>query len=52
MRSVVLCNSLLLKLPPQKSVLKLRAGDDVELTEADFVRLSNTFFEEIEKKYL
>ncbi len=40
-----------IKLPPEKSVLKLRAGDDVKLSEADFVRLSKAFFAEIEKKY-
>ena len=35
-----------------KSFLKLRVGDEVNLTEADFVRLSKAFFAEIEKKYL
>jgi hypothetical protein len=39
------------KLPPEKSMLKLRVGDDVKLSEADFVRLSKAFFAEIEKKY-
>ncbi len=41
-----------IKLPPEKSVLKLRVGDDIKLSEADFVRLSKAFFTEIEKKYL
>jgi hypothetical protein len=41
-----------IKLPPEKSVLKLRVGDDVKLREADFVRLSKAFFAEVEKKYL
>ena len=41
-----------LKLPPEKSVLKLRVGDDVKLSEADFVRLSKAFFAEVEKRYL
>jgi hypothetical protein len=41
-----------LKLPPEKSVLKLKAGDEVTLTEADFVRLAEAFFAELEKKYL
>jgi len=41
-----------IKLPPEKSVLKLKVGDDVKLNEVDFVRLSKAFFAEIEKKYL
>ena len=41
-----------IKLPPEKSVLKLGPGDDVKLTEGDFVRLSKAFFAEIEMKYL
>lgn len=41
-----------LKLPPEKSVLKLKAGDAVKLSEADFVRLAKAFFSEIEKRYL
>jgi hypothetical protein len=41
-----------LKLPPEKSLLKLRVGDDVKLSEAEFERLSKAFFAEIEKKYL
>jgi hypothetical protein len=41
-----------IKLPPEKSVLKLKAGDDINLTEADFVRLSQAFFAELEKKFL
>jgi hypothetical protein len=40
-----------MKLPPEKSVLKLKVGDRVGLTEADFLRLSKTFFAEIEKRY-
>ena len=40
-----------LKLPPEKSLLKLQVGDQVRLTESDFVRLSRAFFAEIEKKY-
>src|SRR5207247_7405469 len=40
-----------LKLPPERSLLKLQVGDEVRLTEADFVRLSKGFFAEIEKKY-
>ena len=41
-----------LTLPPEKSVLGLKAGDKVMLSEDDFVRLSEAFFTEIEKKYL
>jgi len=41
-----------LKLPPEKSILKLKVGDVVKLTEADFVRLSKAFFTELEKRYL
>src|SRR5881398_1779159 len=40
-----------LKLPPEKSLLKLQVGDEVRVTEADFARLSKAFFAEIEKKY-
>ena len=35
----------------RKGLLKLQVGDEVRLTEADFVRLSKGFFAEIEKKY-
>ena len=41
-----------LTLPPEKSLLKFKVGDEVKLTEAEFVRLSTAFFAEIEKKYL
>ena len=40
-----------LKLPPETSVLKLKVGDTIELTEGDFVRLADVFFAEIEKRY-
>ena len=40
-----------IKLPPEKSVLKLKAGDDVRLSEADFERLSKAFFIELDKKF-
>jgi hypothetical protein len=41
-----------LKLPLEKSVLKLKVGDVVKLSEADFVRLSKAFFAALEEKYL
>ena len=41
-----------IKLPPEKSLLKLKVGEEVRLTEADFVRLCEAFFAEIERKYL
>ena len=40
-----------IKLPPEKSVLKLDVGDEVRLTEADFARLSKAFFAELEKRF-
>src|ERR1039457_2725591 len=41
-----------IKLPQEKSVLKLQTGGEIKLTEADFVRLSEAFFKEIEKRYV
>jgi len=40
-----------MKLPADKSVLGLEPGDTIALTESDFVRLSDAFFAEIEKRY-
>ncbi|OLD89575.1 hypothetical protein AUG86_04705 [Euryarchaeota archaeon 13_1_20CM_4_64_14] len=40
-----------IKLPPEKSVLKLKSSDEVRLREADFERLSKAFFAELEKKF-
>jgi hypothetical protein len=39
-----------LKLPPEKSVIKFKVGDQVKLSEADFVRRSTAFFAELEQK--
>jgi hypothetical protein len=40
-----------LKLPPEKSVLKLKNGDVVKVGEADFAKLAKAFFAELEKKF-
>ena len=40
-----------MELPPDKSVLKLKVGEEVRLNESDFVRLSKAFFAELEKKF-
>ena len=58
----VLCNSMLqnnnimtadssIKLSPEKSVLKYQFGDEIALSEADFVALSAAFFDEIKRKF-
>jgi hypothetical protein len=41
-----------MRLSPETSILKLKAGGEVRLREADFVRLYKAFFAAIEKKYL
>jgi hypothetical protein len=40
-----------LKLNPAKTVLKLEPGDEICLNEADFVRLADAYFAEIEQKF-
>ena len=40
-----------IKLVPEKSVLKHELGDEIELTEADFSRLSEAFFAEMRDKF-
>ncbi len=41
-----------IKYDPAKSVLKYRVGDEIELNDAELIRLSSSFFAEIESKYL
>ena len=40
-----------IKLSPETSLLKLKVGDEVRLSEADFARLSKAFFAELEEKF-
>ena len=40
-----------IKLSPDKSVLKRQFGDEIKLTEADFLRISEAFFGEMERKF-
>jgi hypothetical protein len=40
-----------LKCPVETSILGLKDGDKIELTEADFCKLRDGFFAEIEKRY-
>jgi hypothetical protein len=40
-----------IKLGPDKSVLGYEVGDEISLSEDDFVRLSDGFFAEIESRY-
>ncbi|HEX3621105.1 MAG TPA: hypothetical protein VHT97_02205 [Acidimicrobiales bacterium] len=41
-----------IKLDPAESVLGLKAGDPIRITEPEFVRLADAYFAEIEKKFL
>jgi len=40
-----------MKLTPEKSVLKLKAGDSIELDGVAFAKLSKAFFAELEKRF-
>jgi hypothetical protein len=40
-----------IKLLPEKSVLGLKRGDEIALSEDDFVRLYQAFFDELERRY-
>jgi hypothetical protein len=59
----VLCTSLMsndgvvaadksIKLKPASSVLKHEIGDEIKLSEQDFVQMSDAFFAEIESKFV
>lgn len=41
-----------IKYKPELSVLKYQIGDDIKLTQLDFVKLSNAFFDDLKSKYL
>jgi hypothetical protein len=58
----MICNSLLqnqgvlaadnaIKLDPSKSILGLHVGDEIRMNAADFQRLNDAFFDEIEAKF-
>ncbi len=46
-----MCADKTIKLDPDKSVLKHKTGDEIKVSEADFMRLSIAFFAEIEAKF-
>jgi hypothetical protein len=59
----MMCNSILqnhgvmsgdktIKYNPSKSILKIQVGDEIKLTESDFVFLFKAFFAEIETKFM
>jgi hypothetical protein len=48
----VLGDSTVIKLVPEQSVLKLRVGDPIRISEAQFERLAAAFFAELERKFL
>jgi hypothetical protein len=59
----VLCNSMLnnknimcadntIKLNPATSVLKYKVGDEITLSEAEFLRIFMAYFAEIERKFV
>ncbi len=59
----MICNSILqnhgvmsadktIKYNPSKSILKLQIGEEIKLTESDFVRLFRAFSAEIETKFM
>ena len=48
----ILLSDKTIKQDPDKSILKLKAGESIKINEEEFSKLSDAFFEEIEKKYL
>lgn len=59
----MLCNSIIsnknilaadktMKYVPEKSVLKIKIGDEIRISEEEFNTLSTAFFREIESEYL
>lgn len=59
----ILCNSIMnnngilnedktTRLKPEESVLKYEFGDEIKVNEAEFSRIAEAFFTEIENKYL
>ena len=48
----VLSGDKTIKYRPEKSVVKLKIGDEIELTESDFTLLFRAFFTEIESKFM
>ena len=48
---VLHCNNVI-KFVPDESVVKLKIGDQIELTGAQFERLAKAFFAEIESKFI
>jgi hypothetical protein len=49
--SGVLTANSSIKYDPTKTVLGLRIGDDIQVSEADFKRMALAFFSEIETKF-
>jgi hypothetical protein len=41
-----------IKLAPERSVLKLKVGDPIRLTQAEFERLSAAFFAELKRRFM
>jgi hypothetical protein len=48
----ILLSDKSIKRDPGKSILKLKPGESIKINEEQFSKLSDAFFEEIEKKYL